>query len=116
MSKNGEVDREGTLEGLRDLAIKKVPGDLGESVGRLHRALVDLQAHIKCAQGDLLRLSKDFQAERHCLDCMEKDLTMARAELACIKTTANVIRNALLSLTDTTQIAALIDPILKALS
>lgn len=115
MSEN-EVDRKGMLEGLRDLATKKVSSDLGESVGRLHRALVDLQVHIECAQGDQRRLAEDFQAQHHCLDCMEKDLKMARAELACIKTTANMMRNAILSLTDTEQIAMLVDPLLRALS
>lgn len=115
MSENG-VDRKGVLEDLRDLAIKKVPSDLGENIGILRKALIDLQAHNDCAVGDLQKLSRDFRAQHHFLECAIKDVDLVRLELACIRATARVIRTVILSLTDTAQIAMLVDPLLKALS
>lgn len=116
LANENEVNRKEVLEDLRDLAIKKVPGDLGENIGILRKALIDLQAHNDCAVGDLQKLSRDFRAQHHFLECAIKDVDLVRLELACIRAAAKVIRAAILSLTDTAQIAVLIDPVLRALS
>lgn len=116
MAHDGEVDRDELLQELLNLATEKVPSDLGQSVGILSRTQFDLQAHIDCAQDDLRRLATYFQEKRHLLDCAIKDLARIRTELALISAASKEIRKEILTVSDTAQIAVLIDPLLKVLS